>query len=310
MQRREFLAGAAALLGMARCNAAAASAAPWSSGNQTPWLEAPPGATDCHHYIYDHRYPAASDRIQHPSDARPEDYRALMRRLGIARQVLVQPPAYGTDNRCLLDALAAFDGDARAVAVVDAAVPEAVLKRLDRRGVRGLYFNLAPPTGATTAAMIEPLAHRIAPLGWHVEVSIWAADLPPLLPVLARLPTPLVLDRFAHIPEPEGAADQLFGQIRRLIDAGNTWIKLVAPYDASKMGPPHYADSNALARAYISAAPERVVWGTNWPHPGEDPKPDDAAMFDLLADWAPDIALRNRILVRNPARLYGFPEGA
>src|SRR5689334_14637700 len=108
MQRREFLAGAAALLGMARCNAAAASAAPWSSGSQTPWLEASPGATDCHHYIYDHRYPAASDRIQHPSDARPEDYRALMRRLGIARQVLVQPSAYGTDNRCLLDALAAF----------------------------------------------------------------------------------------------------------------------------------------------------------------------------------------------------------
>ena len=102
----------------------------------------------------------------------------------------------------------------------------------------------------------------------------------------------------------------LFAQIRRLIDSGKTWIKLVAPYDASKVGPPRYADSGALARAYIGAAPERVVWGTNWPHLGEDPKPDDAAMSDLLADWAPEAAMRDRILVKNPALLYGFPESA
>jgi predicted TIM-barrel fold metal-dependent hydrolase len=248
--------------------------------------------------------------IKRPDDATTDDYRALMRRLGIARHVLVQPSAYGADNRCLLDALAAFGGDTRAVAVVDAAVADATLKRLDRFGVRGLYFNFAPSNGATMATMIEPLARRIAPLGWHVEVNVWAADLPPLLPVLARLPTPIVLDRFGHVPEPEGPDHPLFAQIRRLIDSGKTWIKLVAPYDASKMGPPHYADSGALARAYIGAAPERVVWGTHWPHPGEDAKPDDAAMFDLLSDWAPESATRNRILVKNPALLYGFPESA
>jgi predicted TIM-barrel fold metal-dependent hydrolase len=174
--------------------------------------------------------------------------------------------------------------------------------------VRGLYFNFAPSNGATTATMIEPLARRIAPLGWHVEINVWAADLLPLLPVLRRLPTPVVLDRFGHVPEPEGPDHPLFAQIRRLIDSGNTWVKLVAPYDASKMGPPHYPDSGALARAYIEAAPERLVWGTNWPHPGEDMKPDDAATFDLLADWAPEAATRNRILVKNPALLYGFPQ--
>ena len=301
--RRALLAGVAATLAAGRAEAAAA---PWSSGSAPPHLEAPPGTTDCHHYIYDHRCPAVSDEIKRPDDATPDDYRALMRRLGIARQVLVQPSAYGADNRCLLDALMAFGGDARAVAVVDLAVADSELKRLDRLGVRGLYFNFAPSTGATTPAMIEPLARRIAPLGWHVEVNVWAADLPPLLPVLTQLPTPVVLDRFGHVPEPEGPSHPLFGQIRRLIDGGTTWVKLVAPYDASKVGPPRYADSSALARAYVAAAPERMVWGTNWPHPGEDPKPDDAAIFDLLAEWAPDAATRNRILVENPALLYGF----
>jgi hypothetical protein len=184
----------------ARAEEPGASAAPWSSGSETPRLEAPPGATDCHHYVYDHRYPAFSDTIKRPDDATPQDYRALMRRLGIRRQVLVQPSAYGGDNRSLLDSLAAFGGDTRAVAVVDTAVADAVLKRFDRLGVRGLYFNFAPSNEATTATMIEPLARRIAPLGWHVEINVWAADLPPLLPVLRRLPTPVVLDRFGHAP--------------------------------------------------------------------------------------------------------------
>jgi D-galactarolactone isomerase len=310
MRRRELLAGTVALLAAGRGEAHAASAAPWSSGSETPRLKAPAGTTDCHHYIFDRRYPAVSDKIKRPDDATPDDYRALMRRLGISRQVLVQPSAYGNDNRCLLDALAAFGSNARAIVVLDNAVADAVLKRLDRLGVRGLYFNFAPSNGTATAAMIEPLAWRVAPLGWHVEVNVWAADLPPLLPVLARLPTPVVLDRFGHVPEPEGPDHPIFTEIRRLIDSGKTWVKLVAPYDASKTGPPRYADSGALARAYIGAAPERVVWGTNWPHPGEDPKPDDAAIFDLLADWAPAAATRNRILVTNPALLYGFPESA
>jgi D-galactarolactone isomerase len=272
MRRRELLVGAAAVLAAGRGEACAAPAAPWSSGTETPRLKAPPGTTDCHHYIYDRRYPAVSDRIKRPEDATPDDYRVLMRRLGIARQVLVQPSAYGADNRCLLDALAAFGGNARAVAVVDVAVADTVLKRLDRLGVRGLFFDFAPSNKATTPTMIEPLARRIAPLGCHVEVNVWAADLPPLLPVLAELPTPVVLDRYGHVPEPEGPDHPLFAQIRRLIDRGKTWVKLVAPYDASKMGPPRYVDSGALARAYIGAAPERVVWGHQLAASGRGPE--------------------------------------
>ena len=122
MRRRELLADAAAVLVAGRDKEPGARAVPWSSGSETPRLKAPPGTTDCHHYIYDHRYPAVSDRIKRPGDATPDNYRVLMRRLGIARQVLVQPSAYGADNRCLLDALAASGSDTRAVAVVDAAV--------------------------------------------------------------------------------------------------------------------------------------------------------------------------------------------
>jgi predicted TIM-barrel fold metal-dependent hydrolase len=309
MRRREVLVGAAAALAAGGVTGEE-PAVPWSSGRETPQLKAPPGTTDCHHYVYDRRYPAMSDRIKHPDDATPDDYRALMHRLGIARHVLMQPSAYGTDNRRLLDALADFGGNTRAVAVADPSVDDGALKQFDRLGVRGLYFDFAPSTGVTTATMIEPLARRIAPLGWHIEVNVWAKDLAPLLAVLEGLPTPVVLDRFGHVPEPEGAADPLFAQICRLIDRGNTWIKLVAPYDASKVGPPRYTDSSGLARAYIGLAPERVVWGTHWPHPGEASKPDDAAMFDLLADWAPDAEIRHRILVDNPAVLYGFPEAA
>lgn len=304
MRRRNFLASIAAVaLGGP---SAAAQNANLSSGSERPKLKAPAGTTDCHHYIYDPRFAALDTQISHPGSATPDDYRALMRRLGLARHVIIQPSTYGTDNRLLLDALGAFGAEARGVAVVTPDVSDAELKRLDARGVRGLRFSFAPPT-SITPAMIEPLARRIEPLGWHAEINVWARDLGSMIPLLEGLPTPVVLDRFAHIPEPEGAHDGLFGQVLRLVDKGRTWVKLDAPYDATKVGPPTYADSSALARAYVKAAPERLVWGTNWPHPGENPKPNDALLFDLLLGWAPDAAVRHRILVENAEALYGFP---
>src|SRR5262249_30662898 len=140
------------------------------------------------------------------------------------------------------------------------------------------------------------------------EVNAWAAVLPAIEPVLANAPGTVVLDHLGHIPEPEGANHPNFAMVRRLIDNGRTWVKLAAPYDATKMGPPGYADSSALAHAYVELAPERVIWGSNWPHPGEDPKPDDALLLDLMLDWAPNERVRHRILVENPAVLYGVPE--
>jgi D-galactarolactone isomerase len=310
LDRRKMLQTAAATIASAVAGAAPAAAqVKWSGGTERPKLQAPPHACDCHHFIYDSRYPVDRRGIPFPGDALVEDYRALQRRLGITRQVIVQPSTYGLDNRATLAALAVFGHDARGVVVVNDRVADAELRRMHQRGVRGIQFNFAP-SGPTTTPMIEPLSRRISDLGWHIEVNAWAAVLPAILPILARAPSPVVLDHLGHIPEPEGAGDPLFAMVRKLIDNGRTWVKLAAPYDATKIGPPTYADSSALARAYVEAAPERVVWGTNWPHPGEDPKPDDALLFDLLLDWAPDEKVRHRILVENPAALYGFPKSA
>lgn len=304
MRRRDLLAGATAFaIGRRR---AAAQNPTLSSGSEQPRLKAPAGCIDCHHYLYHPRYPAVSDAVSRPDRAAPEDYRQLMRRLGITRHVVVQPSAYGTDNRLMLDALRLFGDEARGIAVATTDTANAEFKRFDALGVRGLRFNFAP-AGPTTPTMIEPLAQRIEPLGWHVEINVWAHDFAAVAPLMERLPTPIVLDHLGHIPEPEGASDALFGQVLRLVEKGKTWIKLDAPYDASKIGAPTYADSSALARAYVKAAPERLIWGTNWPHPGENPKPDDAQIFDLLLDWAPEDAVRKRILVDNPEKLYGFP---
>ncbi|MBV9587744.1 MAG: amidohydrolase family protein [Alphaproteobacteria bacterium] len=308
--RRKVLKMMAASAAALFPNAApAATQVKWSSGAEPPRLKAPAGACDCHHYVYDSRYPIDRRGIRFPGDALAADYRALQRRLGITRQVIIQPSTYGADNRVTLAALGAFGPEARGIVVLDERVSDVELRHMHERGVRGIRFNFAPP-GPTTAAMIEPLARRIGDLGWHVEVNAWAAVLPAILPILARLPSPVVLDHLGRIPEPEGAHDRLFAMVRGLLDNGRTWIKLAAAYDATKIGPPTYADSSALARAYVETAPERVVWGSNWPHPGEDPKPDDALLFDLLLDWAPDDGMRHRILVDNPAALYDFPKSA
>jgi predicted TIM-barrel fold metal-dependent hydrolase len=129
--------------------------------------------------------------------------------------------------------------------------------------------------------------------------------------ILDRVPSPIVFDHLAHLPEPAGINDPLFARVRALIDKGKTWIKLSGAYQDTKIGPPTYADSSAVARAYVKAAPERMVWGSDWPHPSEQQvKPDDALLFDLLTDWAPDETVRNRILVQNAEALYGFPKAA
>jgi predicted TIM-barrel fold metal-dependent hydrolase len=154
--------------------------------------------------------------------------------------------------------------------------------------------------------MIAPLAKRVVPLGWHLQINAPADKILEILPILERVPTPLVFDHLAHIPEPDGVNHPLFGKIRALLDKGETWVKLSGAYIDTKVGAPTYQDSSAVARAYVKAAPERLVWGSDWPHPTEQQKPDDAVLFDLLSDWAPDEAVRHRILVENPASLYGF----
>src|ERR1700751_83055 len=312
--RRELLkaisAGAATgfLAGAARD--AAAQQVKWSEGTEPPKLKAPPNACDCHHHIYDARDPVDPKAVLRPGDALVEDYRAFQKRIGTSRNVVVKPSTYGIDNRVTLDAVAAFGPTARAVVVVDDTVTDAELKHMHGLGARGIRFNLAQ-AGATTPEMIEPLAKRVNELGWHIQINASTATIVEIMPILQRVPSPIVFDHLAHIPEPDGISHPLFAQVRALIDKGKTWVKLSGAYADTKVGPPTYSDSSAVARAYVKAAPERLVWGSDWPHPGvrdPEPKPDDAILIDLMLDWAPDEAVRNRVFVDNAAKLYDFPK--
>ena len=178
------------------------------------------------------------------------------------------------------------------------------------QGARGIRFNLAQ-AAATTPEMIEPLSKRVHELGWHIQINAPAAKIAEIMPILEKVPSRIVFDHLAHIPEPEGINHPLFAQVRKLIDKGNTWVKLSGAYADTKIGPPTYADSTAVAQAYAKAAPERCVWGSDWPHPSErEKKPDDAVLFDLLLTWVPDEKARHRVLVENPALLYDFPKTA
>jgi D-galactarolactone isomerase len=301
---------ATAVVSLARPGPVGAQQVKWSAGTAPAKLRAPANAVDCHHHIYDARYPADPKATLRPQDALVEDYRALQRRIGTTRHVIIQPSTYGTDNRCTLDALAAFGAEARAVAVVNDGVSDAELRRMDTLGVRGIRFNLAQ-AGATTAEMIEPLSKRVNELGWHIQINATAPIIMSIMDILNRIPSPIVFDHLAHVPEPAGVDDPLFARVRGLIDKGKTWIKLSGAYQDTKVGPPTYADSSVVARAYVKSAPERMVWGSDWPHPSEQQvKPDDALLFDLLTDWAPDETARHRILVQNAEALYGFPKTA
>jgi predicted TIM-barrel fold metal-dependent hydrolase len=282
-------------------------AAPWSAGTEPPKLKAPPNACDCHMHIYDSRFPVAPNAKLRPPNATPDDYRLLQKRIGTTRNVVVTPSTYGTDNSCTLDAMAKLGATARSVAVVDTSVADAELKRLNDLGVRGIRFNLVQ-SGATTIDMLEPLSTRVNYLGWHVQIHMLGGQIVEIADLLQRLPSPIVFDHMARIPQPAGVDHPAFGLVLKLVDNGRTWVKLSGAYQDTKVGPPTYADVSKVARAYVKASPERMVWASDWPHPTEkaDAKPDDAVLFDLLADWAPDEATRNRILVDNPAALYRF----
>ena len=158
--------------------------------------------------------------------------------------------------------------------------------------------------------MIEPLSKRVNALGWHVQINMGPDQIVAAKDLWDRLPSAIVFDHMGHVPQPAGLSHPVFTVIRRLVDKGRTWVKLSVTADNTKDGPPGYADITRVAQAYVKAAPERMVWGSNWPHPTETIKPDDAVLFDLMSKWAPDEATRHRILVENPEKLYGFAKSA
>lgn len=264
------------------------------------------GACDCHMHIYDSRFPHLANAIYRPRDALVPDYLAVRTRLGLERTVVVTPSAYGADNRCTLDAVRQLGPSARAVAVVDASIKVSELVALDEGGVRGVRFNLVQ-AGVTTPQMLVPIAARIADLDWHVQIHTLLDQLVELEPILARLATPVVLDHLARVPLQGTAQKKGLEVLSRMLSAGRTWVKLSAPYLESHEGRPAYGDCGPLVRALVRVAPERLVWGSDWPHPSEQANlPDDFDLLQSLSGWIPDSTARHRILVSNPARLYGF----
>ena len=311
IDRRMFVTGTAAALagGLPHAHAQqpAQAAVPNSAGTEAPKLKAPADACDCHMHVYDpERFPAPRPGSRLQANARAVDYKLLQRRLGTSRTVVVTPAAYGTDNRVTLDAVAAL-GNARGVAVVLPEVTAAELKTLDQGGIRGIRFTVFDPaTAVTKIDMIEGLARRVADLGWHVQIHMRGDQIVDSAAILDRVIAPIVIDHIGRIPHPAGTDHPAFAVIRRLIDKGRTWVKLSGAYQDTKVGPPSYSDVTKVAQALAKAAPDRMLWGSDWPHPTEKDKPNDAVLFDLLSDWAPEEAIRRRILVDNPASLYGF----
>lgn len=279
----------------------------WSTGLELPKTQVPPKATDCHHHIYDSRYPFAPEATLRPGEATVADYRALQKRIGTSRNVIVQPSSYGVDNRLLVEALGQFDGQARGVAVVNTKVTDTMLQELHQAGVRGIRFNLSPP-GTTTLDMVKPLAARVAKLGWHVQINAPANYLLENRATWSDLPCPVVFDHLAHIPKPDPLQSPVFAMVRELLQQGRAYVKLSGFYFDSQVGAPSYSDNVLVARTYAREAPDRVVWGSDWPHPTEQPNniPNDATLLDLFAQAVPNEAARNHILVDNPAVLYQF----
>jgi D-galactarolactone isomerase len=315
IERRAFVrAGVTFVTGTIGVGSSNAQAVPNSAGTGRPKLKAPAHACDCHMHIYDpERFAFALSPRVAPRHAAISDYRLLQKRIGTTRAVIVTPRNYAIDNRATVDAIAQLGKDGRGIAVLRPVVTDAELNMLHKAGVRGTRFSLGDPASAVvTPEMIEPLAKRVAELGWHVQFNMSGDQIVALVDVLEHLPCQIVFDHMANPPLPLGIRHPSHGIVRGLIDKGRAWVKLSGAYSNSQIGPPFYPEATAIARAFIKAAPERLVWGSDWPHPSlpDDHKPDDAKLLDLLSEWAPEESIRHRILVWNPEALYGFAKSA
>jgi predicted TIM-barrel fold metal-dependent hydrolase len=261
-------------------------------------------------HIYDLRFAHVGPDERVERDATVDDYQRVQARLGLTRTVVVTPRNYATDNRITLDAIQRLGPErTRGIAVIRADVSEDELQSLHAGGIRGIRFTLYRQEFAVVDFdMLEPLAKRISRYGWHVQLH-WTADqVVAHRDMLERLTAPIVFDHLGRLPLPEGTRHPAFDIMRGLVEGERAWVKLSGAYLDSQVGDAGgYADLDPIARSWIAAAPERLVWGSDWPHSPVSVKPDTGRLFDLLSRWAPDARVRQRILVDNPARLYGFP---
>jgi len=282
---------------------------PNTSGVAAPKLVIPANACDSHMHIYDSKFPQAADAAALQAGASVDEYRLIQKRLGTTRTVVVTPRNYYTDNRVTLDAIQRLGASqTRGVAVLREDVSDTTLRELHAGGVRGIRFSLyTPANAAATFEMVEPVAARIKDMGWHVQLH-WTADqIATHADMLNRIESTIVFDHMGRLPQPVGIAHPGHAIIKRLLHKGKTWVKLSGPYLDTKQGRAGaYRDIDAVAQSWIEANAERMVWGSDWPHPTEQDKPDDAQLMDLLGRWTDDASIIQKILVNNPEKLYGF----
>lgn len=272
-----------------------------------PVFQPPPGACDTHaHIIGDGvAYPFVANRSYTPPPATEEDYLAMLQACGISRGVLVQVSVHGTDNRYLLETLKRHQDRLRGVVVIDNGISDTALHDMHVAGVRGVRFNVLFGGGVGFDQM-ERICERIAPLGWHAQFLMDVRRLPELYPRMARLPVPCVFDHMGHMPVFEGMQHPGFTLLQQGLREHGWWTKLSGAYRVSDQRDV-YSEVTLWAQRLIHTAPDRVVWGSDWPHVGVAHMPDTVALLNLLGQWAPDAATRRRILVDNPQRLYDFP---
>jgi len=282
---------------------------PFHPNPSKPRFVPPSGAVDAHCHVFGpaDRFPYAPTRKYTPCDAPKEKLFALRDFLGFERNVIVQATCHGNDNRALVDALLNSQGKARGVASIDPSVSDEELRRLDAAGVRATRFNILKRlVDFTPREVLEQIARRIAPLGWHVVVYFEAQDLPQLWDFFSSLPTIVVIDHMGRpdVSKPvDGTEFDLF--VRLLAEHPNIWCKVSCPERLSISGPPGYEDVVPFARRIVETFPGRVLWGTDWPHPNmKSHMPDDGELVNFLPRIAPTPALQRSLLVNNPLRLY------
>ncbi len=286
-------------------------------------FEVPLGACDCHTHIFGEpaEFPLSPNRTYTPQPALPADMAAFHKRLGMQRVVIVTPSIYGTDNATTLAGIKSRGADARGVAVINDNTPDSELDAMGRAGVCGIRLNLATAgvnDPAVARQKLAAAAERMQPRKWHVQIYANTPLIAHVKEIVAALPVAVVFDHFGGAQAAAGTKQPGFPELVELVRSGKAYVKISGAYRASQLEP-DYADVAPLARELIVANSDRVVWGTDWPHPNSITPPgkkptdvtpplavDDARLLNELAVWAPDPAIRRKILVDNPARLYGF----
>jgi predicted TIM-barrel fold metal-dependent hydrolase len=267
----------------------------------------PRGTCDTHVHIWGpfDRFPLAKGAPYTPPERTSDDLLALHGRLGVDRAVIVQTTVYKADNRAMLDGIARSNGRWRGVALIDESFDDAAFRALHEGGVRGVRFGFVKHLGGVPdLALVRRTAARIAPMGWHLVLHLDAGNIPEFLDFFGEFSLPVVVDHMGRVPVRDGLDQKPFRLLLNLLTRPNWWVKVSGAERISETGPP-FTDAIPFAQRLIAAAPDRVLWGTDWPHPNVRWEPDEADLVDLLPRFA-DAAALQRVLVDNPARLYGF----